>query len=338
MSPPALVSIAVDVMGADGGLGLCMEACRKALESDSGLHLMAAGESQSLEQQLASWPPALTARLEILPATGVLPADAGAASALRRGHGSSMAVALQAVAEGRASAAVSAGSTAALMVLARQSLGMLPGIDRPALMAAFPTARERCWMLDLGANIQVDAERLCQFARLGHVALSALNQARPRICLLNIGTEPGKGPDAIREAGRLLSADAQLDYRGFIEADRVFDGEADLIVCDGFSGNVLLKSAEGAMRLMFTELKASFSGSLCGLLSRSRLRRLHDSLHPAGHNGAPLLGVRGTVIKSHGGASAAGFAHAITLARMEGQRNLSGAMAAQLWAQDWSSS
>ncbi|MGY6554630.1 MAG: phosphate acyltransferase PlsX [Wenzhouxiangella sp.] len=338
MSTSAPVSVAVDVMGADGGSDLCLEACRQALQSDAALMILAAGEQALIEQRLAAWPSTLAARIEILPAEGVLPADAGAASALRRGQGSSMAVALNAVAERQASAAVSAGSTAALMVLARQILGMLPGIDRPALMAAFPTARDRCWMLDLGANIQVDAERLCQFARLGHVALTALNQVRPRTYLLNIGSEPGKGPDAIREAGRLLSADPEIDYLGFIEADRVFDGEADLIVCDGFSGNVLLKSAEGAMRLMFGEIKARFSGSLCGLIARPRLRQLHDSLHPAGHNGAPLLGVRGTVIKSHGGASAAGFAHAIGLARLEAQRNLSGAMAARLWAEDWPSS
>lgn len=338
MSHSASVSVAVDVMGADGGIELCLEGCLQALQSDSDLQLLVAGEQPALEKLLKSWPSSLTARVRIVPADGVLPADAGAASALRRGQGSSMSVALQSVADGSASAAISAGSTAALMVLARQSLGMLPGIDRPALMAAFPTARERCWMLDLGANIQVDAERLCQFARLGHVALSALNEKRPRTYLLNIGSEPGKGPDAIREAGRLLSADSEIDYRGFIEADRVFDGGADLIVCDGFSGNVLLKSAEGAMRLMFGEIKARFSGSLCGLMARPRLRRLHDSLHPAGHNGAPLLGVRGTVIKSHGSASAAGFAHAIALARMEAQRNLSAAMAARLWAEDWSSS
>lgn len=334
MSRSNSVTVGVDVLGGDGGVARNLEGCRLALQSDCSLHILAAGPEDVCRTALQRWPGMLAERLDLVPAEHALPADAGAAHALRRGKGSSMAIALRALSDGSVDAVVSSGSTAALMVLARQLLGMLPGIDRPALMAAVPTLHGSTWMLDLGANLHVDAERLCQFARLGHVALSALNASPPRTALLNIGSEPGKGPDAIREAGRALAADPKIDYHGFIEADQVFRGDVDLVVCDGFAGNVLLKSAEGAVRLMFAELKTRFAGSLCGLLARPKLKRLHDTLHPSRHNGAPLLGVRGTVIKSHGGASAEGLAHAIALAGLEARRGLGAAMEAQLWAED----
>lgn len=321
-------------MSGDGGSRLCMEASRLALARDQQLRLLLVGDSDRLLEALASWPESVRNRVEVVAAGSTLPADAGPAIALRRGTDSSMGVCLSLISDGLAEAAVSAGSTGALMVLARHFLGMLPGIERPALMAALPTASGTCWMLDLGANLEVDARRLCEFARLGHVAVTALNDRAPAIGLLNIGTEPGKGPDRVREAGRLIEAIDGLDYRGFVEADQVFAGAVDLVVCDGFSGNVLLKSAEGAVHLMFAELKSAFAGSLCGLMARPRLRRLHDSLDPARHNGAPMLGVRGTVIKSHGGASASGLANAVGLAALEARRGLVAALEKQLWAQD----
>lgn len=321
-------------MSGDGGIAVNLEGCRQAMAVDCGLHLLLCGDAGALESGASAWPLSLRERVTICTADTVLAADAGPAVALRQGRQSSMAVALEGVHDGLAAAAVSGGSSGALMVLARHILGMLPGIERPALMAAIPTAGGLTWMLDLGANLQVDAGRLVEFARLGHVALSTVSGQSPRTALLNIGSEPGKGPDAIREAARILTNDDQIDYRGFIEADQVFEGRVELVVCDGFSGNVLLKSAEGAIRLMFGELKSSFSGSLCGYMARGRLKRLHDSLDPSRHNGAPMLGVRGTVIKSHGAATAEGLAHAINLAALEARRDLSGAMAAQLWAAD----
>jgi glycerol-3-phosphate acyltransferase PlsX len=334
MSRAQSVVVGVDVMSGDGGSSQNLEACRLALQADADLCILACGEESLLQTRPNNWSDSQWCRVTTRKAEAVLPADAGPALALRQGQDSSMAAALRAVGDGTAHAAVSGGSTGALMVLARQMLGMLPGIDRPALMAAIPTARGLTWMLDLGANIQVDAARLAEFARLGHVALSTLDDRAPRTALLNIGTEPGKGPDAVREAARLLEADPDIDYQGFIEADQVFEGHMDLVVCDGFSGNVLLKSAEGALRLMFADLKASLAGSVFGFFARPMLRRLNDSLDPARHNGAPMLGVKGTVIKSHGGASAEGFANAIALASLEARRDLSGAMQAQLWAED----
>jgi len=318
-------------MGGDHAPSVVFAAARQALAEHPDLHLILVGPND----QLAAPVRALKdKRVELVDAQQVLPADVNAATAIRRGRDSSLWVALDLLEKGQADAVVSGGNTGALMALSRQKLGMLPGVERPALMAALPTAARPVWLLDLGANITVDAPRLLEFAQLGSVAVQVLENRQPRIGLLNIGSEPGKGPDVIREAARLIEAETGLDYAGFIEADRVFAGNVDLVVCDGFSGNVLLKSAEGAVRLMFKGLKESLSGSLAGLLARRRLRTLHDSFDPARHNGAPMLGVRGTVIKSHGGACARGFAHAIELAALEVRRDLIGRLDRQLWVND----
>lgn len=326
--------VAVDALGGDGSLVTNLEGCRLALAADAQLELQVFGPAALIEPLLASWSASSRARVRVFDAADALPSDAGPAAALRHGRDSSMGLALQALTEDGADAMVSGGSTGALMVLARHLLGTWPGIDRPALMGSLPTLQGSCWMLDLGANIHVDARRLHEFARLGRTAVQTLNRREPKIGLLNIGTEPGKGPDVVREAARLISADPDLDFHGFIEPDQVFAGAIDLIVCDGFSGNILLKSAEGAVRLMFGEIGRRFGGSLCGWMARPRLRRLRDSLDPARHNGAALLGVRGVVIKSHGGASASGLAQALGLAAREAREGLSRAMEAQFWALD----
>ena len=203
-----------------------------------------------------------------------------------------------------------------------------------SLMGALPTLTGSAWMLDMGANLHVDAPRLHEFARLGEVAVRLLNHQAPLIGLLNVGTEPGKGPDLVREAGRLLKADSDLNFQGFVEADQIFEGQVDLVVCDGFSGNILLKSAEGAVRMMFGELGKLLGGSVCGWLARPKIKRLRDSLDPARHNGAVLLGVRGVVIKSHGGACERGVAQAIALAAREARAGLTAAMESQFNAVD----
>ncbi|MFP4207662.1 MAG: phosphate acyltransferase [Wenzhouxiangella sp.] len=326
--------IALDAAGGDGGVRVNLAAARQALDSDPALSILAFGPIAEMTAVRADWPAAVQKRLQLEDSELALAADAGPAEALRRGRQSSMGRALRELAEERACAVVSGGSTGALMVLSRHLLGTWPGVDRPALMGALPTVRGSCWMLDLGANLQVDARRLHEFARLGRIAARLLNDREPDIGLLNVGTEPGKGPDLVREAGRLIESDQALVYQGFVEADQVFAGRVDLVVCDGFSGNILLKSAEGAVRLMFAEMRKLLGGSFCGWLARPRLGRLRDSLDPARHNGATLLGVRGVVIKSHGGASAAGVAHAIGLAAREARGGLSQAMESQFRAVD----
>jgi glycerol-3-phosphate acyltransferase PlsX len=334
MSESRHLTIALDALGGDGGIALNLEAARHALEADSDLCVLACGPQSEMMALCAQWPSSLAQRLNFADVENGLAADAGPAEALRRGLDSSMGEALRCLVDGRAGAMLSGGGTGALMVLARHVLGTWPGVDRPALMGALPTTSGTCWMLDLGANLQVDARRLHEFARLGRITVRLLNGSEPVIGLLNVGIEPGKGPDLVREAGRLMDADQELDYAGFVEADQVFAGRVDLVVCDGFAGNILLKSAEGAVRLMFERTRLLLSGSLCGWLAKPRLRRLRDSLDPARHNGAALLGVRGVVIKSHGSASAAGVAHAISLAAREARGGLSQAMESQFQAVD----
>jgi glycerol-3-phosphate acyltransferase PlsX len=303
-----------------------------ALKSDPKLSIVAVGPEAELSAAQLEWPATARQRLTVLAADKGLAPDAGPVEALRQGETSSMGEALRCLERGSASAVVSGGSTGALMVLARSMLGTWPGVDRPALMGALPTRKGSCWILDLGANLHVDARRLHEFARLGRIAVRLINDREPLLGLLNVGVEPGKGPDFVREAGRLIKADEDLNYHGFVEADQVFAGAVDLVVCDGFSGNTLLKSAEGSVRLMSFELEKLLAGSLGGWLVKSRLRRLRDSFDPARHNGAALLGVRGVVIKSHGGSSALGVAQALRLAAREARGGLTRAMEHQFRA------
>lgn len=323
--------VAVDVMSGDGGLDTALAAVRRALDADSGLQVDLVGDERRLRASLQPAGLAEGDRVALVAAEQVLPMDAGPSRALRHGSGSSMQVALERVAEGQSAALVSAGNTGALMALSRQVLGMLPGIERPALMAALPAAAGSIWALDLGANVGVDAHRLCEFARLGNTTLRVLRDRSPRIGLLNIGHEPSKGPDVVREAARLIEAEPGLDFAGFVEADQVFAGDVDLVVCDGFAGNVLLKSAEGVARLMFGQLRDELRGWRASLL-RGGLKRMYDKLDPSRHNGAPLLGVRGIVIKSHGGACEHGLASAIGLAALEARRSLIPELEKALWA------
>ncbi|AKS41938.1 phosphate acyltransferase [Wenzhouxiangella marina] len=321
-------------MGGDGAPDVVIDATRQVLSDRHDLEIVLVGPEDRLLPALAGGAGGkLPDRLTIHHAEHVLAADVSAAAAIRRGRGSSLWQAIDLAEQGRVDAVVSGGSTGALMALSRQKIGMLPGIERPALMAALPSRQQQLvWMLDLGANINVDAPRLLEFAQLGAVAVKVIENRAPRIGLLNIGSEPGKGPDVIREAARLIEAQETLDYAGFVEADQVFAGAVDLVVCDGFSGNILLKGAEGAIRLLFERMREEFQGTLGGMVARRGMKRLHDRLDPARHNGAPMLGVRKTVIKSHGSACSRGFARAISLAALEVERDLINRLDEQLWA------
>jgi len=325
------IRVAVDLMSGDGGVRTTLAGVLAALRADPELQLDLVGEAASTRAALERMAPAERRRVTPVAAESVLPMDTGAVQALRQGRGSSMHITIDRVADGCAAAAVSAGSTGALMALSRQQLGMLPGIERPALMAALPTLGDAVWVLDLGANVGVNAHRLSECARLGNTAVRVLSGRAPRIGLLNVGKEPGKGPDVVREAARLIEEDGGFDFRGFVEADEVFSGSVDLVVCDGFAGNVLLKSAEGMVELLFNRLRHGMGG-LRGWLFRRPLAGLYDKLDPARHNGAPLLGVAGIVMKSHGGACEKGFAAAIGLAALEARRELVSQLEQALWA------
>jgi glycerol-3-phosphate acyltransferase PlsX len=276
-------------------------------------------------------PDALNARIERVHCADAVAMDASPTEVLRRGRDTTMSRALDFAAGRAVEAVVSSGNTGALMVLARARLGMLPGVERPALMSEFPVRGGITRVLDLGANIGVDAERLSEFALLGNAAAAALLGRRPRVALLNIGSEPGKGPDVVRQAARLC-AEHDIDFHGFIEGHAVFEGGIDVVVCDGFAGNILLKSAEGAIGMLLDDVQGAARGWRAGPGVRRLRRRLHQRYDPAGHNGASLLGVDGIVIKSHAHASVEGVAHAIGVAATEVRRDMLPELKRQLWA------
>ena len=265
-------------------------------------------------------------RLELTPAKHALASDARPVVALRRGKGSSLWLALEQVAAGRADACVSAGSTAAMLAMGVKLLGMLPGIERPALMSHIPSATGHTSLLDLGATLNVSANQLVQFAIMGSVAcaLDDTSQA-PRVALLNVGHEDGKGDAVVREAHAMLR-ELPLNYAGFIEGHDIFAGKADVAVCDGFSGNLILKSGEGLAAMFFQHLEGALrkgaAARLGGLLAGGALKRTLARFEPAKHNGAPLLGLRGVVVKSHGSAGREATAHAIMEAVNESERHV----------------
>lgn len=318
--------IAIDAMGGDFGPRNIVQATIACLSASPSLHLTLVGQSLILEDLIARHPGVDRSRLRVVNASEVVTMDDRPAQVLRGKPDSSMRVALGLVAGGQAQACVSAGNTGALMVLSRFLLKTLPGIDRPAMVAAIPTQRGYCQLLDLGANVDCSAENLYQFAVMGSVAAEALGVPRPRVALLNVGTEDIKGNQQVKQAAGLLQAAAGLNYIGFIEGDGLYRGEADVVVCDGFVGNILLKSSEGLATMIAGRIDAMFRQNLLsravGVLALPLLRRLRADLAPARHNGASLLGLQGIVVKSHGSAGVQGFQSAIQRALIEIQEDL----------------
>ncbi|MCU1735906.1 MULTISPECIES: phosphate acyltransferase PlsX [unclassified Pseudomonas] len=318
--------IAIDAMGGDFGPRSIVQASIACLSATPSLHLTLVGQPSQLEPLIASHPTVDRARLTITPASEIITMDERPSQALRGKPDSSMRVALQLLRDDKVQACVSAGNTGALMALSRHVLKTLPGIDRPAMVAAIPTQRGYCQLLDLGANVDCSAEHLFQFAVMGAVAAEALGVVRPRVALLNVGTEDIKGNQQVKLAATLLQQARGLNYIGFIEGDGLYRGEADVVVCDGFVGNILLKSSEGLATMIAARIEALFRQSLAsrlvGALALPLLKRLQADLAPARHNGASFLGLQGIVIKSHGSAGVEGFQSAIARALIEIQENL----------------
>ena len=318
--------IAIDAMGGDFGPRSIVQASIACLSATPSLHLTLVGQPSQLEPLIASHPTVDCARLTITPASEIITMDERPSQALRGKPDSSMRVALQLLRDDKVQACVSAGNTGALMALSRHVLKTLPGIDRPAMVAAIPTQRGYCQLLDLGANVDCSAEHLFQFAVMGAVAAEALGVLRPRVALLNVGTEDIKGNQQVKLAATLLQQARGLNYIGFVEGDGLYRGEADVVVCDGFVGNILLKSSEGLATMIAARIEALFRQSLAsrlvGALALPLLKRLQADLAPARHNGASFLGLQGIVIKSHGSAGVEGFQSAIARALIEIQENL----------------
>ncbi len=313
--------LAIDAMGGDEGLAVMLSGVSQAAARWPDLRFLLVGDERAIQQQLRS-DAALALVSEVLHAPDVIDGNAKPAQAMRRARTTSMGLAIDAVKTGAAGGAVSAGNTGALMAMAKLALRTMPGIDRPALAALLPSlgATDHV-MLDLGANTECDARNLVEFAVMGAAyARIVLGLPRPRVHLLNIGTEDMKGTDEIRDAAARLreATDLPLDFGGFIEADKISRGSTDVVVTDGFSGNIALKSMEGAARLVTDLLRRAFTSSFRSkvgfLVSRPATKLLSHHLDPNNHNGAVFLGLNGVVVKSHGSASAGGVAHAIGVA------------------------
>src|SRR5690554_2220109 len=331
--------IAVDTLGGDAGPGAVVQGAAIALLVWPGLEVDLFGPGEQLAAEVASLPRHLAAagsRLSVYHAPESIRSDQRPSDALRRGDASSMALMLGHVAVGHAVAGVSAGNTGALMALARRALGTVAQVPRPAICTAIPTHDEgRCYLLDLGANVDVSARRQVDFARMGEIMAGHVDGLEaPRVALLNVGGEATKGNESVREADVLLQQLNSLNYIGFVEGDGIFAGSADVVVCDGFVGNAVLKASEGLARMLIARVQATFESHLgsrlVGRLAQPALRRLQGELDPVRYNGASLLGLDGIVVKSHGSASATGFSYAVLRAAQEVSQGLPARLAQEL--------
>lgn len=312
-------TIALDAMGGDDAPAVVIRGANIARERHPNVHFLLFGKEGEIQELLKPYPK-LAENCTIHHTDEMIAADLRPSQALRQSKRSSMRLAIEAVKEGKAQSVVSAGNTGALMALAKIILGTMPGITRPAIGSFFPTERGESVMLDMGANVDCDAENLVQWAVLGEVfARTALGVSKPSVGLLNVGSEEQKGKEFIRQAAaQLRELSLPMDFQGFIEGDDIPAGTVDVIVCDGFTGNVALKTAEGTARLYANSLKRTMKSSLLArlgyLFARGGFARLRAKLDPRQYNGAVFLGLNGIVVKSHGGTDALGFANAVGVA------------------------
>ena len=311
-------------MGGDHGPPVAVAGAALSLERLQGrqVRFLLHGDAARIEAELAKFPQ-LRPLAEVRHTDLVIAGDEKPAQALRRGKGSSLWNAVDSLRQGDAQAAVSGGNTGALMAISKLILRMAGGLDRPAIVAGWPTLRGVTAVLDVGANIDCDADQLVEFAIMGAAFYSAVHGdgtgARPTVALLNVGSEDMKGHQEVRDAHHILrGAQLDFDYRGFVEGNDIAMGAVDVIVTDGFTGNVALKTGEGMARFFGATLREALTSSLMNkagaLLASGALNALKARLDPSSVNGGPLLGLKGTVVKSHGGADAKGFANALTVA------------------------
>ena len=313
------LTIALDAMGGDNAPKVVVRGVALARIRHPQVRYLLFGDERRVAP-LIRRKPKLRKIISLVHTEKVVPGDMKPSLALRQGRGSSMWASIEAVHDGRAAAVVSAGNTGALMAMAKTILGTLPGIDRPAIAAYFPTLRGESVMLDLGANVECDANNLVQFAVMGEVfARTVLGLQQPTIGLLNVGEEPVKGRDAVKAASAILR-DSRLPIRfeGFVEGDDIAAGSVDVVVTDGFTGNIALKTAEGTAHLLREFVRQAFKSSLLArlgfVLARRALKKMHVRTDPRRYNGAMFLGLNGIAVKSHGSTDALGFANAIDVA------------------------
>ena len=319
--------IAIDAMGGDFGPDVIVPAVIKVLDKNKNLDIILVGDQSVLESCLSKFSSTKNPQITIHHASEKVEMDDAPAMALRKKKDSSMRVAINLVNENKANAVVSAGNTGALMATAKFVLKTLKGIDRPAIVSTLPSVAGHTHMLDLGANVDCSAEHLMQFAVMGSVLAEAMDHsATPKVGLLNIGSEAMKGNAQVKEADALLAEVDGINYIGFVEGDEIYQGSVDVIVCDGFVGNVSLKTAEGVAKMisqfMKEEFKRSWITKLSALIALPVLKAFKDRIDPRGYNGATFIGLRGIVIKSHGGADVFAFSKAIETAVQQVEENL----------------
>ncbi|HEX3883973.1 MAG TPA: phosphate acyltransferase PlsX [Stellaceae bacterium] len=313
------ITIALDAMGGDHAPAMVLSGADLALERHPATKFLVFGEQDRIAPLIARLP-RLASMATIHHTSEMVQDDDKPSQVLRGGRQTSMRLAIDAVADGRADGVVSAGNTGALMAMAKFVLKTLPGIDRPAIATFFPTSRGESVMLDLGANIECDAENLVQFALMGDIfARTVLGLVEPTVGLLNVGSEDLKGNDAVRgAAARLRGGMTPIRFYGFVEGNDIMAGTVDVVVTDGFTGNVALKTAEGTVKMFGASLRAAFSYSPLAkigyLLARGALKKMQARIDPRRYNGAMFLGLRGIAVKSHGSTDAFGFANAIGVA------------------------
>ncbi len=317
------IKVSIDASGGDYGIPVTIAAGVKALGAFADLHLVFVGDASSIQAQLDQHPDSkkLAKRFSITHASEVVAMNESPAIALRKKKDSSMRVAINLVKDNTVNACVSAGNTGALMAISRFVLKTIKGIDRPAIMGRIPTMDGHTHMLDLGANVDSTPKALLEFAIMGAIAVKHTeNISAPSVGLLNIGEEEMKGNENIKKTSELLE-NSNLNYAGFVEGDDIYKGTVDLVVCDGFEGNIALKASEGVASMMGHYLKQAFTKNLftkiIALIATPVLKDFKASLNPGKYNGASLLGLRGIVVKSHGGADAESFFQAIKEAHLE---------------------
>ena len=324
MSTP--LTIAIDAMGGDSAPAVPVRATLELLRRKPALHAVLVGMPEVIEPLVEHRSAGLRARVRVQPATEIVGMDEPPAEALRRKRDSSMRVAINLVKDGSAAACVSAGNTGALMATAKFVLKMLPGVDRPAILSAIPALGGQTLMLDLGANAVCTARQLCEFAVMGDIVACDMHGiSRPRIGLLNIGTEDIKGSGTLKQAHQWLRASG-LNYAGFVEGTDIMSGNVDVVVTDGFTGNVALKTIEGTARMLAQvtreEIKRSILSRVMALGAAPLFRSLAARVDPRRYNGASFVGLQGIVIKSHGGADETAFATAVETAVLEAQQGV----------------
>jgi len=313
------LTLSLDAMGGDNAPGMVMDGIAMALERMPQVDFLLFGDEKQLNPFLDQ-SPALRAVCTVRHTDDVVSGDEKAGAALRSGRNSSMRLAINAVSDGEAAGIVSAGNTGALMAMAKFVLKTLPGIDRPAIAKNFPTMKGDCIILDLGANVLCDADNLVQFAVMGEAyARKVLQIEQPSIGILNIGSEDIKGHEHLQHTAAMLQEiNLPIHFHGFVEGDDITKGTVDVVVTDGFTGNIALKTAEGTARMFSNFLKEALMDSplskVGALLAKSSLTRFKDRIDPRRYNGAMFLGLNGICIKSHGGTDAFGFANALEVA------------------------